>query len=69
MKEHEKEKFVDYSKMSQAQVIMHHFRQFDQNNDGKVDGLEIYKKIQMENGKMIVMISFSQILVLISFSS
>ena len=51
MKEHEKEDFVDYSKMTQAQVIMHHFRQFDQNNDKKVDGLEIYKKIQMENGK------------------
>ena len=51
MKEHEKEKFVDYSKMTQAQVIMQHFRQFDQNNDGKVDGLEIYKKIQMETGK------------------
>ena len=51
MKEHEKEKFVDYSKMTQGQVIMQHFRQFDQNNDGKVDGLEIYKKIQIENGK------------------
>ena len=51
MKEHEKDNFVDFSKMTQPQIIMHHFRQFDQNKDGKVDGLEIFKKIQMENGK------------------
>ena len=50
MKEHEKEDFVDFSKMTQAQIIMHHFRQFDQNKDGRVDGLEIFKKIQRENG-------------------
>ena len=51
MKEHEKDdNFVDFSKMTQPQIIMHHFRQFDQNKDGKVDGLEIFKKIQMENG-------------------
>ena len=50
MKEHEKEEFVDFSKMTQGQIIMHHFRQFDQNKDGKVDGLEIFKKIQRENG-------------------
>ena len=51
MKEHEKEDFVDFSKMTQAQIIMHHFRQFDQNKDGKVDGLEIFKKIHLDNGK------------------
>ena len=51
MKEHEKDDFVDFSKMTQPQIIMHHFRQFDQNKDGKVDGLEIFKKIQMENGE------------------
>ena len=50
MKEHEKDEFVDFSKMTQGQIIMHHFRQFDQNKDGKVDGLEIFKKIQRENG-------------------
>ena len=50
MKEHEKEEFVDFSKMTQPQIIMHHFRQFDQNKDGKVDGLEMFKKIQRDNG-------------------
>merc|ERR1712198_229833 len=49
MKEHEKDEFVDFSKMTQGQITMHHFRQFDQNKDGKVDGLEIFKKIQREN--------------------
>jgi len=49
MKEHEKDDFVDFSKMTQGQIIMHHFRQFDQNKDGRVDGLEIFKKIQREN--------------------
>ena len=55
MKEHEKDDFVDFSKMTQGQIIMHHFRQFDQNKDGRVDGLEIFKKIQRENGTILVL--------------
>ena len=50
MKQHEKEEYVDFSKMSQPQIIMHHFRQFDHNKDGRVDGLEILKQIQMTDG-------------------
>ena len=56
MKEHEKDDFVDFSKMTQGQIIMHHFRQFDQNKDGRVDGLEIFKKIQRENGKRSILL-------------
>ena len=63
MKEHEKEEFVDFSKMTQGQIIMHHFRQFDQNKDGRVDGLEIFKKIQRENGMNDVFIYHSSFMV------
>ena len=50
LKQHEKDAYVDFSKMTKPQIIMHHFRQFDQNKDGKVDGLEMLKKIQRDNG-------------------
>jgi len=49
MKQHEKDVYVDFSKMTQPQIIMHHFRQFDQNKDGTVDGLEMFKKMQRDN--------------------
>ena len=52
MKQHDREQYVDYSKMSEAEVIMHHFRQFDHDKDGLVDGLEILKQIQNQNGSL-----------------
>ena len=50
MKEHEKEDFVDFSNMTQDQIAMHHFQQFDLDKDGKVDGLELVKKIHLNDG-------------------
>lgn len=48
MKQHTKEKYVDFSKMSQAEIAIHHFRQFDLDDNGRVDGLEVFKKIRMD---------------------
>ena len=50
MQQHEKEDYVDFSKMSEAEIIMHHFKQFDHDKDGMVDGLEVLKQIQRQNG-------------------
>ena len=52
MKQHDREQYVDYSKMSEAELIMHHFRQFDHDKDGQVDGLEVLKQIQNQNGQL-----------------
>ena len=52
MKQHEQEEYVDFSKMSESEVIMHHFKQFDHDKDGKLDGLEVLKQIQKQNGKL-----------------
>lgn len=48
MKQHDKEEYVDLSKMSEDQLVMHHFRQYDLDKNGKVDGLEVFKKIQRD---------------------
>ena len=48
MKQHNKEEYVDFSKMTKAETALHHFRQFDLDNNGRVDGLEVYKKIQLD---------------------
>jgi len=48
MKQHNKKEYVDVSKMSEAELAIHHFRQYDLDDNGRVDGLEIYKKIQMD---------------------
>ena len=45
LKQHNKDEFIDFSKMSQGEIAMHHFRQFDLDNNGRVDGLEVLKKI------------------------
>ena len=52
MKQHEQDDYVDFSKMSESEVIMHHFKQFDHDKDGKLDGLEVLKQIQKQNGKL-----------------
>jgi len=49
MKQHEQDDYVDFSKMSESEVIMHHFKQFDHDKDGKLDGLEVLKQIQRQN--------------------
>ena len=48
LKQHNKDEFIDFSKMSQGEIAMHHFRQFDLDNNGRVDGLEVLKKIQKD---------------------
>ena len=48
MKQHTKEEYVDFSKMSQAEIAIHHFRQFDLDDNGRVDGLEVFKKIRRD---------------------
>ena len=48
MKQHNKKEYVDVSKMSEAELAIHHFRQYDLDDNGRVDGLEVYKKIQMD---------------------
>ena len=53
MKQHEQEDYVDFSKMTEAEIIMHHFKQFDHDKDGMVDGLEVLKQIQRQNGIII----------------
>ena len=52
MKQHEQDDYVDFSKMSESEVIMHHFKQFDHDKDGKLDGLEVLKQIQRQNGNI-----------------
>ena len=54
MKQHEKDEYVDFSKMTEAEIIMHHFKQFDHDKDGMVDGLEVLKQIQRQNGTLFV---------------
>merc|ERR1712029_1263714 len=43
MKAHNKEKYVNVDELSQPQLIMQHFRNFDLDKNGKIDGLEILK--------------------------
>ena len=48
MKQHNSDEFVDFSKLSQGEIAMHQFRQYDLDADGRVDGLEFLKKIQKD---------------------
>jgi len=49
MKQHNKEKFVDVDQLSQPQLIMQHFRNYDLDKNGKIDGLEILKAVAEMN--------------------
>ena len=51
MKAHNKEKYVNVDELSQPQLIMQHFRTFDLDKNGKIDGLEILKAAANMNGK------------------
>ena len=48
LKQHSAEEYLNFSKMSRSEIAMHHFRQFDLDANGKVDGLEVLKKIQKD---------------------
>ena len=48
LKQHNKKKYVDFSKMTAKERAMHHFKELDLDNDGKVDGLEMYKKFKLD---------------------
>jgi hypothetical protein len=51
MKAHNKEKdYVKIDELSQPQLIMQHFRNFDLDKNGKIDGLEILKAAANMNG-------------------
>ena len=50
MKAHNKEKYVNVDELSQPQLIMQHFRNFDLDKNGKIDGLEILKAAANMNG-------------------
>merc|ERR1712001_264085 len=43
MKAHNKESHVNLDELSTPQLIMQHFRNFDLDKNGKIDGLEILK--------------------------
>ena len=51
MKHHNREEYVDVDKLSQPQLIMQHFRNFDLDKNGYIDGLEILKAAIRMNGK------------------
>ena len=53
MKQHNKEKFVDVDQLSQPQLIMQHFRNYDLDKNGKIDGLEILKAVAEMNGEFL----------------
>ena len=48
IKQHSSDEFVDFSKLSQGEIAMHHFRLLDLDAYGRVDGLEVLKRIQMD---------------------
>ena len=48
LKQHNTEEYLNFSKMSQSELAIHHFRQFDLDSNGRVDGLEVLKKIQKD---------------------
>ena len=50
MKHHNREEYVDVDKLSQPQLIMQHFRNFDLDKNGYIDGLEILKAAIRMNG-------------------
>ena len=51
MKSHNKEKHVNIDDLSQPQLIMQHFRNYDLDKNGKIDGLELLKAALIMNGK------------------
>ena len=50
MKAHNKEAYVKVEELSQPQLIMQHFRNFDLDKNGKIDGSEILKAAANMNG-------------------
>ena len=50
MKAHNQEKYVNVDELSQPQLIMQHFRGFDLDKNGYIDGLEILKSAIRMNG-------------------
>merc|ERR1711983_613325 len=49
MKSHNKEKHVNIDDLSQPQLIMQHFRNYDLDKNGKIDGLELLKAALIMN--------------------
>ena len=51
MKLHTQEKYVKVDELSQPQLIMQQFRNFDLDKNGKIDGLELLKAAAQMDGK------------------
>ena len=50
MKTHNQEKYVNVDELTQPQLIMQHFRSFDLDKNGYIDGLELLKAAIKMNG-------------------
>ena len=59
MKAHNQEKYVNVDELSQPQLIMQHFRNFDLDKNGYIDGLEILKSAIRMNGRYLNQILLS----------
>ena len=50
LKSHVHEEYVDVETLSEPQMIMQHFRNYDLDKNGNIDGLEILKAANRMNG-------------------
>ncbi len=50
LKKHTNEQYVKVEELSQPQLIMQQFRNFDLDKNGKIDGLELLKAAAQMNG-------------------
>ena len=50
LKSHVHEEYIDVDKLSEPQMIMQHFRNYDLDKNGNIDGLEILKAAHKMNG-------------------
>ena len=51
LKSHVHEEYIDVDQLSEPQMIMQHFRNYDLDKNGNIDGLEILKAAHKMNGK------------------
>jgi hypothetical protein len=51
LKSHIHEEYIDVETLSEPQIIMQHFRNYDLDKNGNIDGLEILKAANRMNGE------------------
>lgn len=54
VKTHIREEYVEVEKLSDSQLVMQHFRNYDLDKDGSIDGLEIMKAAHKMNGELLL---------------